>query len=358
MNSILVIEDDSTLRSILEEILTSEGYHVELAENGVKGYTAALSFQPDLIISDIQMPELNGLELLESLQNNSQTETIPVILFSAYTDPSYIRKGMSTGADDYITKPFKIDDLLKTIQVRLKKRDNHAKKADIFKNIVIKKVAHELRTPLISILSYPQLLQDNIDDLSTEEIKMIAASMKQSGNKMYRSVENILVYSELLYLFENKNTVSFTSVNEYLVDNSALNRDIKNDLTDQLVQQSYKASFEKKLIKISKEHYWYVIKEVMDFSLRRADCDNSITITGTFDECFYKTIFAFSGADAIEVSTSDNNENNSLNENIIGNGLGLELVIVKLIIELYNGYININYINGTNTEIEIGFHCK
>lgn len=357
MKTILVVEDNKELRINLDDILTSEGYNVIFAVDGADGYETALQYQPDLIISDIQMPKMNGLDLLEMLQLNSKTESIPVILFSAHSDPSYIRKGMSIGADDYITKPFKIDDLLDTISARLKKKDKQASKVDMFKNIVIKKVAHELRTPLISILSYPQLLQDNIDELSLDEIKTIAASMKKSGNDMYKNVERILIYSDLLYLAEDKNNNPVITEAEYEIEECALKRDILHELYNNLASVECIIHLEERRINISKEHFSYALKELLNISLTKSHYSGIINISGEAEKNKYYTNFVFNGQLEDNI-LKDEEEIISPNENIIGSGLGLGLLIVKKIADLYNG--NIDLINNANgsARITAGFRLK
>ena len=121
MRTILVIEDEHSVRVNLVELLESEGYNVLSAKNGEEGYTTAITCEPDLILSDIRMPVLNGIELLKKLQLNISTAMIPFIFLTAKTEMQDMREGMANGADDYIAKPFQIDDVLNAISSRLKK---------------------------------------------------------------------------------------------------------------------------------------------------------------------------------------------------------------------------------------------
>lgn len=123
MKKILVVEDNTQIRENTAEILSLAGYETYEAENGKKGVEAAIKVQPDLIVCDIMMPELDGYGVLHLLKKNPGTEHIPFIFLTAKAERADFRKGMEMGADDYISKPFDDIELLKAIEIRLKKMD-------------------------------------------------------------------------------------------------------------------------------------------------------------------------------------------------------------------------------------------
>ncbi|HTF28400.1 MAG TPA: response regulator [Flavitalea sp.] len=123
MRKILVIDDNTDIRENIAEILTLGNYVVSTAENGKKGVEVALKELPDLIVCDIMMPELDGYGVLHLLKKNVSTQYIPFIFLTAKTERTDFRKGMEMGADDYVTKPFDDLELLKAIEIRLKKSD-------------------------------------------------------------------------------------------------------------------------------------------------------------------------------------------------------------------------------------------
>ena len=125
MKKILVVEDETAIRNNLQIMLRVEGYEVFTAANGLAGRIAALEHQPDLIISDIMMPELDGFELLAALRNETLTMHTPVILLTARTERQDFRQGMALGADDYIPKPFERQDLLNAVRTQLDKAERH-----------------------------------------------------------------------------------------------------------------------------------------------------------------------------------------------------------------------------------------
>ncbi len=119
---ILIIEDNLEVRENTAELLELANYEVDTAENGKLGVEKVKAFQPDLIICDIMMPELDGYGVLYMLSKNQETASIPFIFLSAKSEKVDFRKGMNLGADDYLTKPFEEMELLDAIETRLKKR--------------------------------------------------------------------------------------------------------------------------------------------------------------------------------------------------------------------------------------------
>ncbi len=123
MKKILIIEDNADVRENLAEILVLGGYEAVTAENGKAGVEKALESPPDLILCDIMMPELDGYGVLHILSRQAKTVDVPFIFLTAKAEKDDFRKGMSLGADDYITKPFDDMALLQTVEARLKKSE-------------------------------------------------------------------------------------------------------------------------------------------------------------------------------------------------------------------------------------------
>lgn len=121
MKRILIIEDDPFIRENVFEVLELSGYKAIASQNGEEGLVAAFKYEPDLIICDIMMPKMDGYKVREVLSEDSKTKTIPFIFLTARTEIKELRYGMALGADDYITKPFEIKDLLNSIQLRFEK---------------------------------------------------------------------------------------------------------------------------------------------------------------------------------------------------------------------------------------------
>lgn len=112
MHKVLVIEDEPLLRENIVELFESHSYDVVSAENGSEGYDVAVRMNPDLIVSDVIMPEQDGFALIQRLKKNPTTELTPVIFLTAKTMLEAKLEGLTLGADDYIMKPFSSEELL------------------------------------------------------------------------------------------------------------------------------------------------------------------------------------------------------------------------------------------------------
>lgn len=120
---ILLIEDDIVLAENTKELLELSGYGVITSHDGKSGFQKAFKEEPDLIISDIMMPQWDGYQVYEELQKHQKTSKIPFIFLSARSNLCDIRKGMNMGAEDYIPKPFDERDLIVAVEKRLEKKD-------------------------------------------------------------------------------------------------------------------------------------------------------------------------------------------------------------------------------------------
>lgn len=119
---VLVIEDEAAIRERMERMLGFEGYEVRGAADGMVGVGLAHAFKPEVILCDVAMPELDGLGAMEMLKRHPDTETIPIVFVTAATDRARMRQAMAAGADDYLTKPFTVEELVASIEAQLRKR--------------------------------------------------------------------------------------------------------------------------------------------------------------------------------------------------------------------------------------------
>jgi signal transduction histidine kinase len=340
--NILIIEDDKNVRDNVFEILTAENYEVYSAENGKKGYQKAVETLPDLILCDLLMPEMDGFEVIQYIKENPLTRNIPFVFLTAKVDLADIRKGMETGADDYITKPFTVKSLLKAIQIRLDKYEDSRKKInDLTLNLEMS-LPHELRTPLFGILGFSKLLSDNVDAYSKEEVKEFAENIFISGKRLHRLVENFL-YLARLELISINNAEMKNLLQEQISKSSAI--------INQSAIEAAKAKNRVKDLKINVEEFGLKINLEGFIKLFDELIDNAFKFSREGDEV---SIGSRSEGDYNVITVS--NIGISMTEEQIANitphmqferklreqqGSGLGLSIAKKIIELHNGKLNI-----------------
>lgn len=116
MAKILIVEDEDDIRNNLRRFLRLEGYEVAEAENGRRGVAQAIAEQPDLIICDLMMPELDGFEVLREVRGNPATRHIAFCFLTASAEKDTRHEGLAKGADEYITKPFNLSELRQIIE--------------------------------------------------------------------------------------------------------------------------------------------------------------------------------------------------------------------------------------------------
>ena len=121
MPLIVVMDDDAGTRLLVSQVLKNDGYDVLAAVDGEKGLALIKTHRPDLIVSDVQMPLMDGFEVLENVRSDPAIAATPVILLTSLAERSHMRLGMTTGADDYLTKPFEPQELKDAVNAQLEK---------------------------------------------------------------------------------------------------------------------------------------------------------------------------------------------------------------------------------------------
>lgn len=115
---ILVIDDETQITRVLKTTLSSNGYEVRTAADGESGFNAAIDWLPDLIVTDLSMPKMNGIELCRAVRERSQ---VPIIVLSVRGEEKMKIEALDAGADDYVTKPFSVNELLARIRANLRR---------------------------------------------------------------------------------------------------------------------------------------------------------------------------------------------------------------------------------------------
>ena len=186
--SVLVIEDDTSVRQTLVDLLELNGYLATFADNGTDGLALARRDLPTLILSDIAMPGLSGFDLLRELRADEKLRAIPVIIISAKVNRADTRQGMELGADDYITKPFTEDEVLRSIRTRLEKREL-LDELDAFAHTV----AHDLKNPLATLYGRLGLLEMTLGTNPPETDRKHVAEALAAATRLSTIIDDLLM---------------------------------------------------------------------------------------------------------------------------------------------------------------------
>lgn len=358
MKTILVVEDEKDLRLNLQEMLEGEGFSILTAVNGVEALELTASLEPDLILSDIRMPEMDGLELLKRLQQKPETASIPFIFLTAKVELQDLREGMVLGADDYLMKPFKIDDLVKAVNSRLKKKDNYLKVISDFKKMLSRKIPHELFTPLVGILGFSEILESDVKSLSEEEIISIAEKIKLSGKRLQRRIEKFTSYMDLCDQLETKAANDDNSKNShawYKIDPLYNSLKLKSIAERFNRADKLNVQLEESDICITEEHFEIFMKELIENAAKFSENDTHIEVIGKACDDYYNIEVVDHGEGMKEVNINHIDLFNQQGREFeITEGLGIGLSLVQKILELYNGFIKIESKPDIFTKITVG----
>jgi signal transduction histidine kinase len=203
VNKILVIDDEADFRQVIIKFLSKQGFEVVAAMDGKAGVGLAAETLPNLIVCDLNMPGMDGYETLAALRLDPKLADIPLIFLTGQSLPSQVRQGMNLGADDYLTKPVDLADLLSAIRGRLGRRraqrQRQEKQMDramqLFGGIV-----HDLRDPLFVVLGYTDILRGGSGQASGggENSRQIYDRMQQAALRMQE------IISETLFLARSR----------------------------------------------------------------------------------------------------------------------------------------------------------
>ncbi|MEJ4089327.1 response regulator transcription factor [Galbibacter orientalis] len=176
---ILLVEDDPKVCSFINKGLTEEGFEVSIALNGSEGFRLATSSEFDLLILDIMLPEMNGMDICKEIRKNNVS--IPIIFLTALGSPENIALGLNTGADDYLVKPFKFIELTARINSLLRRSSNNkslvnqASNIYTFETIVVNDAAKTVQRDSYKI------------NLTSTEYKLLLAFIKSPGIVLSRN---------------------------------------------------------------------------------------------------------------------------------------------------------------------------
>lgn len=198
--TIMIVEDHQPLRAALRAILEAEGYRVRGVPNGSEALRAMEDQRPDLIVSDILMPEMDGYDFYRAVRARQAWVSIPFIFLTVKANRDDVLKGKALGADDYLIKPLDPEELLVTIEAQLGRADAvHAAAATEFEELkeeLVTVLGHELRTPLTYIRCYADLALESTSSRD-EDAEAYWSGVRQGADRLTRLAEDVALLAQL-----------------------------------------------------------------------------------------------------------------------------------------------------------------
>ena len=358
MKRILVIDDEEWLRDMVHMALEQKGYEVIEASNGAAGVDVARRVLPDLILCDVNMEKMDGYLALSSLRSEPSTASIPFILMTGLADNAGMRHGMELGADDYLPKPFTIDELYAAVEARLKKaqiirREAEQKLSDLRDNISLM-LPHELRTPLNGILAYGEILRSDAASLPSTEVAEMGQVIYDSGKRLERLIENFLIYAQIELLGNDSQKITALRAKRTesacgLIETHASNQALANNRSEDLILELSEVA-----VPMSEDYLARIVDELTQnaFKFSKPGTPIRVILEGT--------------PGGVSLSVTDRGRGFST-EHItrVGaymqfdrkmheqQGLGLGLTIAKRLTELHGGTLSIESERGHHTTVSV-----
>ncbi len=239
-NKILCVEDEKDLRENISTILESEGYEVIQAENGLKAYNEFIKNKPDIVLCDINMPVMDGRELLDKLSNEYQEELskTPFLFVTAFGQKDEKLLGIELGADEYILKPIDFDILLTTIKNKINKsqtQQNIAKTnmLNLCEN-VSNLIPNSIKEPLQNIIELSATIKNESKEIHNDTIGKYAGKIYLSALKLNSQITKALDKNKIIE--EAKNLNHETKITDLVAEikNAINDKEIKYEFTDNL----------------------------------------------------------------------------------------------------------------------------
>ncbi len=354
MKTILIVEDNKEVRNEISDVFKMENFNVIEANNGLEGYLKGVHNLPDIIISDIMMPVLDGYKMYKEFKKNSMTEQIPIIFLSALSSDDDIRKGMNLGAEDYLTKPINPDDLILATESRLKKYEKIEKRFDTVKTNITNILYHEINTPLNGIIGFSDFLRTQVDELSKDDIKKTANYIYKSGSRLNKLVKKFLIYSELKIKSATISGMKKLRNCEYINTEGIINKIIDNEKFKER-RNDFNLSLQAVDLKIEDYLFKLLIEELTDNAVKFSSAGNKIFINSFIDNGSYKIKIKNEGSGITQEQALQINDFNQINTKECVRGSGIGLSIVKLITDVYGNDFEVESIPKTFFSVTVSF---
>ncbi len=346
MARIVVIEDETALREDIELILQLNDYEVHSAANGREGLEMIRHYQPDLVVSDVMMPHLDGHELLKAVRQDTSVSTTPFIFLTAKAEPTSIRHGMELGADDYLPKPFSSKQLTRAVNTQLKKREMIEERFQAvkrsFHSDLFFVLPHEINTPLNGILGLSDLILQERGAMPQDEVLEFVGYIVNSAERLHHTLGNVLLYAQIELRMTQPDQVAamrrhsspdvfidMTNAIQLLTDQNARAADVNLDIADASVQ-------------VSSENLQKITIELLSNALKFSAPHSPINITGRVVDDQYEIIIADHGRGMTPKQIASVGPYQQFERKLYEQqGTGLGLAIVSKLVTIYGGSLEL-----------------
>ena len=372
-SSILIVDDEPDNFDVIETLLSVQGYHLYYASNGQEALNILDIVNPDLILLDVMMPGLNGIDVCKKIKADLQWKAVPVIMVTALSSKEDLALCLEAGADDFISKPVNRLELCARVKSMLRIKQQHdtiqhfsdlqrntinvlgRNLQELTGNLVIS-LSQELNTPVHGISSIIELLKVNLKNMDTVEAQFLLDLADQSAHRLEDVTNQFLLYLELeLASLQPQSTpIEETYLPVATIQARLRSQAAKVNRKDDLVFDLQEVG-----VRLSKRYFLAILQELVDNALKFSQTGSKITIQSQ----------VINGI--LEISVHDQGRGMTKHQiakvgafmqferqNQEQSGTGLGLAIVKKIVEGAKGKLTITSIYGKETTVNVSVPIK
>jgi len=366
--SILVVDDEPNNFDVIEALLSEYNYELHYAANGKSAIASLTAFQPDLILLDVTMPEMDGIEVCKWIKASELWQTVPIIMVTALSSKSDMANCLNAGADDFISKPINSIELRARVHsmLRIKQQyDNIQTLSHIQANTInilestlnelrgtlASRMSHELNTPLNGIIGTISMLKEDIESMDIIEIQEMLGWADESARRLESLTKKFLIYSEL--------EVSPSRQESFKVAHTKFSRDmitssLKSYVKDFKRSDDLQFDLEEAEIALSDRYLLTILHELLDNAVKFSPAGTMIKISSQVVENMFNLSVKDLGRGMTEAQINRIDafvqfERKTYEQQ----GIGLGLRVVKKIVELAGGNFSITSIYQQETTVHI-----
>ena len=366
--SVLIIDDVADNFDVIESILSNQDYQLHYAANGRDAIAGLSIFQPDLILLDVMMPEMDGIEVCKRIKASPEWQTVPIIMVTALNSKSDLANCLNAGADDFISKPINSIELRARINsmLRIKQQYNSIQNLSTIQAYTISilestldelrgtfssRMSHELNTPLSGIIGAIDLLLADLENMDIAEIREMLGWADESVHRLESLTNNFLIYLEL-----ESSKIRQSSFNSSHTKLSISSIESMLQLYTQRANRSndFIFSIESAEISLSEKYFLTIINELVDNAMKFSSLGTTIKVSSQVVEEMFNLSIQDLGRGMTEDQIDKIGAFMQFDRKIYEQqGIGLGLRIVKKIVELAGGKFSINSIYQQETTVNI-----
>lgn len=366
--SIFVIDDEPDNFDVIETFLSDADYQLHYAASGQEALVLLNTFSPDLILLDVMMPNLDGIEVCQQLKARSQWQAIPIIMVTALTSKEDLSRCLEAGADDFISKPVNRFELRARVKsmLRIKQQYDRIQEFSVIQRDTINilgqnleeltgnlafSLSHELNTPLNGIIGVIEVLKGNIQNMEISEIQEILSWADQSANRLNELTKKCLLYLQLEIAISQRQDLGAAQTRFSAAD---IKMALEIHAKSYKRHEDLKFELEEANLALPEKYLSTLLKELIDNALKYSACGTEIQIKSqVIDGMLNLSIHDWGrGMTAYQISRIDAFRQFERKEHQ-QQGTGIGLKIVMKIVQLAGGHFSIQSVYKRETKVTI-----